>query len=209
MFPIITGASRYVFFRVNSSSRVVGLIHVQLLPLNVTLDELNLSDSCIFDKKKNKIKIKSRDFSSIKSCDINLTCTLYNHTAMISSARICLTKNYLIFEKSYDTLLVSSQTIYETRRKLDVNVCVHSYCCLPQLKGRVFLVRILSASAFLLVCIPSPEPMGGFWPNLHIHITGSGERIDSILVTLTSFPSHTSTLDYQMLTQNSLSALYL
>ena len=42
----------------------------------------------------------------------------------------------------------------------------------------LLLLRIPSASAYLLVCILSSEPMGGFWPNSHIHTIGTGQRND-------------------------------
>ena len=38
-----------------------------------------------------------------------------------------------------------------------------------------------------LVCTLSPQPIGGFWPNLHRNTTETLERNDSVLVTLTWF----------------------
>ena len=62
----------------------------------------------------------------------------------------------------------------------------------PEPKGscdKLLLVRIPSASAseLLIVCTLSPEPTGGFQPNLHRHIIGMEERSAFILVILTWF----------------------
>ena len=51
--------------------------------------------------------------------------------------------------------------------------------------------------------------MGGFWPNLHIHIIGKGERIFWILVTLTSFSRSQQHFELSKFDQKSLSASYL
>ena len=60
-----------------------------------------------------------------------------------------------------------------------------------------------------LVCTLSPEPIGGFWPNLHKNTSGTWERSGKILVALTSFSRSRQTFVCQILTKKSLSALYL
>ena len=83
----------------------------------------------------------------------------------------------------------------------------------PQPKGRrdiafgadpvgVHVVSVLSA-------LLSPEPMGGFWPNLYRNIIGRGKKSDQIWVTLTLFSRSHQHFELSRFDQKSLAAPYL
>ena len=88
--------------------------------------------------------------------------------------------------------IISSEAIREMKLKLCrnvYNVSLYKYYVPPTEGegGHCFWCGSRRRRRSFLAAFLSPEPMGGFWPNLHRHIIGTGKRRDYILVTFTLF----------------------